>query len=515
MYNFPYLSASFLKRSGLKNGYLEYNFAQDFKIWIDNQDPPLYLHNLFDCEKYLRELILLITGFDSGELDKHLKVWGIDLHQTAKQLSSKKQSIIIEKLAQNVIQSWNQQIFPAFSEGWFGEHGAMDPKVSEQKFQTWIKQKGIVLRPYNQKDHEKYIIELCHTATGLSKTAIRQYCAGPKGQKVKRQFKISTIRVLNHLLQQLHYDHIMQQPLQIPDWGETTILTTRGISAKRITIFTEYAPSYLPSLLFHTRMINGILMSGSKHLFTTSIQVVTNTDYERTLAQVIRMNAPDAIILIRPTVLSQKVIESLKRNLVPTILVHAHRIKNYTSPPILANCVPDQKSLSEDLKKWIKDYHDFKDLKKIIVVSVTKEQVRGSIRDDRIEKIYHTLNELNISFKHIFVKNYSFESAFEVFEQSPDADLYITLADQISGALKLMLIAKGNYKTKSIMGFDNSTVSQVLNFDSWEQNIELVGEKIGDLLSNFYSKEFIEKKDWPAFKEIKVPINLIDKEGKF
>lgn len=507
----PCLSENFLNGCNLKNRNLVCNIFEGLREWLKDQ-PSLAPENITHCEQYLRKLISLITKLDET-LDNHLRTWNINLLERAEQLSLKKNTSVIKQLIKDVIQAWNQEIFPALSEEWFREHGVKDPKISAEEFQNWIKEKGISLRPYNSVDHNTYIVEVCRVATGLSKTTIRQYFAGQDAdENWNRQFKISTLRALNHLLEQLQLEH-SQCPQISPNWDKTT-LTTRGLSTKRVTILTEFEPSVIPSLLFHSRMISGILKSDAKHLFSTSIHIVSNVNFEKSLAQVIRVNSTDALILVRPIGLSQKIIERLKRNLIPTVLVHANRRKNfYSSPSIIANFVPDQRNLSNDLKNWIVKHHNLKDLNKVIIVSIPKEKTPGSIRDDRLEKFYKALEQLGLNYKHIFLTNYSFENAFEVFKQEPEANLYITLSEQIGATLKYLLIAKGRYKPKSIIGFDNSQIAQKANLNTFEQNIELIGEKISDLISDFFSKESIEPTDWPAFREIKVPVTLVDREN--
>jgi len=188
------------------------------------------------------------------------------------------------------------------------------------------------------------------------------------------------------------------------------------------------------------------------------------------------------------------------------VLIHADRQQYNT--PVLTNIIPDQDQIATDLTEWLKTTlkHTKTGRPKVVLVAMTDERepqeypllpglAHRSIRNQRKAFILKALE--NFHPIQVEVPDYSFRHGLAIWQAHPDADIYISLSDQIAIAIKHLLIAKTGCADwmHRVVGFDNSQLAQQEGLVSFAQDLNYIGKLAVNRLSAFF--EGIPTYMWP------------------
>ena len=276
----------------------------------------------------------------------------------------------------------------------------------------------------------------------------------------------------------------------------------------------------VPSEGYHMQLIRGIVRAAQLHNLAVSLHEVSPIDLASSIDRVRTNFRPDGLVMLRMTP-TPRDLEPLSSNNIPLVLVHADR---FIYPwPVLANIVPKQNLLAADLRAWAetsnpgpKPTREAKrtKAKKAVVVAVQRETptvayptmagINPSIRNDRIDQVGIALRQFRVEY--VWVDGYGFQQAMGVYRRHPDADLYVSLSDEIAVGLKHILIAAKRPWEGRIVGFDDSPMSREEGLPSFSQSLDAVGSRVVGKLQEF----FIASPDSiPAnFEELAVDVHL-------
>ncbi len=373
---------------------------------------------------------------------------------------------------------------------------AGEPEEALDEWRRWIRK-----RP-NATERAKYK-KLLEILADVSESSIRNYLDG-------RQDKLSS-----ELLDRL--DRIARGLNQQPPPRSAPLPPAKRMRrATRVALLTQLA---VPSEEYHFELIRGVVRETSFHHLSVAVHEVPAGELAPPVDNVLANFRPDGIVMIRLTP-SKQVVKLLARARVPTVLIHADRY--HYAAPVLANVIPVQDKVQKELKVWLRDHQKIgrrsgarrTKRRKIVVVTMPEEQLgnefpafRGappSIRNERRELVVQAFEEFGpVIFE---VEDYSFRHALRVYESHPDADVYISLSDQIAVGIKHLLIAAGKPWRHRIVGFDASQAAKEEGIPSFDQRRGTIGKLAIERLCRFFSSEC--PGPWPHFDEIRTDVHL-------
>jgi hypothetical protein len=154
----------------------------------------------------------------------------------------------------------------------------------------------------------------------------------------------------------------------------------------------------------------------------------------------------------------------------------------------------------------------------VVVATVKREPTRTSVRNERIDAILDVLHILKIRYKHIVVRNYSFEDAYSVYTSYPEASAYLCLSDPLAVGIKHILLSVKNARQEEweeahCVGFDNSPLAERAKICSFDQGMGQIPEIIGGLLSEYFQSidQFWAIKGNLKAPEIPLDVELIQR----
>jgi len=182
---------------------------------------------------------------------------------------------------------------------------------------------------------------------------------------------------------------------------------------------------------------------------------------------------------------------------VPTILVHADCLPYYSWPPVLANIVPDQERIGEQLLSWLRERGFLKSGRpsrrkrraEVVVVAMPKEDTvpfSSSIRNRRIELLMSALEPFGPAL--VTVDDYSFRHAARVLEEHPEARVYVCLCDEIAVAIKHLLTVADREEGRIVIGFDNSELARQSAVPSFCQGLDTIGPLVTDIMAGWFAQ---------------------------
>lgn len=287
---------------------------------------------------------------------------------------------------------------------------------------------------------------------------------------------------------------------------------------KNIALITQLA---VPSETYHFNLVRGLVREARAHHFTLSVHEADPRDLTRSLARIKAMTHPDAFIFVRLTPKTEDT-NLLRQRGEPLVLVHADRY-NYPAP-VLANIVPDQDKITTDLTHWLRESWCGRNTtvkrrggKSAVVITMRRErtasnfleaskQVIPSVRNERIDCVLAALTHMNPLVRE--VDNYMFNQALSVYQEHPDAPLYVCLSDQLAVGIKHLLIAAGKPWQHRVLGFDGSDLARVERIPSFSQDLDHVCRTAVDVLATHFTAN--KPKTTPRFSEVKIPVRLQD-----
>ena len=208
----------------------------------------------------------------------------------------------------------------------------------------------------------------------------------------------------------------------------------------------------------------------------------------------------------------------------PIVLVHADR---YRYPkPVVANVIPNQEHIEQDLRSWIDRYLPSptpartlksRAMRKAVLITMPMESpcsdlppiapgIDPSIRNDRIARLVRALRDFRLPpAPEGEVPDYRFRHAVDVYQRHGDADLFVSLSDQIAVGLKHLLIAAGKPWRHRIVGFDDSPLAKEEQLASFSQSLDRIGFVVVDQLCRLRRSGTL---NWPEFQELPTGVHL-------
>jgi DNA-binding LacI/PurR family transcriptional regulator len=386
-------------------------------------------------------------------------------------------------------------------EAWFKEVDApVDPVRAYRQWEKWILE--LVRQPLRRgpelKADQRVRRYLLERATGLSASSVKNYVLGNHDQLGDARFK-----ELQRIDEKLGFE------------PEDNKATTKGArqrrqSIQRIALVTELTD--LPSLSFHQNVIRSVLGSAQHHNRLLVIHEVSRPNLHADVAHLVRVHKCDGLVFIRLTP-NDDLCSFLANERIPVVTVHAD-MREYPSPPILANIYPRQKGIDGLLRGYVVDCLGGKKGPTVVVIHMPKENTRGSIRDERIDLLRNALASRRLKLKVVSeqVEDYHFRRAIEVYQKHPAADFYVCLADEIAVGIKHIFQAaapkeKPDDWKRKILGFDNCLAPQE-GIMSFNQHIEQIGPEVMKVFDRFFEIGPTVPSEWPPFNPTEIPVSL-------
>lgn len=389
---------------------------------------------------------------------------------------------------------------PTIDEAFFQEFARGEPEEALRAWEEWMNSRR------RRPDSESAYREAMKICSGLGEASVRHYLKG-------RHHFLSTENLdrLDRLAKGLGQDPVPRA--EVPAEA-----AARPRRSNRLALLTQLQ---VPSETYHMELIRGIVRDASLHHLAVAIHEVSPIDLRASIGKVRTNFRPDGIVMLRVTP-APRDLEGLTRSNIPVVLVHADR---YRYPrPVLANIVPNQERLDADLKVWLDRYwlpvRQGRRVKrstagKAVLVRMPWETssdefprivtgVEPSIRNDRIARLERALRK-EFRLKIEEVPDYRFRHSLQVFSNHPDADLYVSLSDQIAVGLKHMLIAAGRPWDHRIVGFDDSPTAKEECLASFSQSLEKIGFLVVDRMCRFFR---LGGGCWPEFEELPIDVHL-------
>jgi DNA-binding LacI/PurR family transcriptional regulator len=393
------------------------------------------------------------------------------------------------------------RILPAIDRAFFEEYARGEPEQVAAQWEGWLRAKRH--RPDGEAVYRK-LMEIC---SGLGEGSVRNYLKG-------RHYSLSddSLDVFDRISQALKQPTARR--VEIPPEA-----AGRHPRSNRIALLTQLQ---VPSESYHMELIRGIVREANLHHLAIGLHEVSSLDVGASIERVRVEFRPDGIVMLRVTP-SLRDLEPLVKSRTPVVLVHADRYRY--PPPVLANIVPNQDGLEEDLQAWIKRYRRPASeggrrkrgaAGKAVLVTMPREvisdvfprmkaNIEPSIRNDRIARLERVLRR---RFHPVIVEevpDYRFRHSLGVFQHHRDADLYVSLSDQIAVGLKHMLIAAGQPWDQRIVGFDDSPMAQEESLTSFSQSLEKIGFLAMSRMCGFLRRD---EGQWPEFEELSTDVHL-------
>jgi len=392
--------------------------------------------------------------------------------------------------------------FPLLTKKWFTRHGSIpDGAAAYEQWRHW-------LRKYPGRSDETKHRKALELASGLSATAISLYFNG----KAARLGDVT-----RHRLDSLSRD-LGRTPPDVKTRHKRGPVTRR---LKQVALMTELVG--IPSPSFHMEVLRGFMRKAANS-FAVALHEVTRANLSSDVGRVVRTFRPDAVIMVRLTPDAES-LEELRQELIPTVLIHAARY-DYPVPPVLANIVPGQETILEDLKAWASRLRkgnaslgrsEYENRSDVIVVTIQDEKPRQDfqakrkvpgIRNERIKLILKALREF--APKRHVVPDYTFRHALQVFEAYPRAQAYVCLSDEIAVGLKHLVTASGREPRPWVVGFDDSQLAREERITSFGQHLDEVGGRAVEQLVRWFERNPSAVVTWPEkFEEVPTDIQLV------
>lgn len=393
--------------------------------------------------------------------------------------------------------------FSEISEAWFREYGTTDPVEAFVRWSQWLQQHPDAKRIQKLK-------KVALLATPLKDISIRNWLHKDRYYRVGKEKRVTldaiacALKCEDYVIRKAPVEPI--QPLR---------------SGNRIAVLTRLAR--LPSLSYHMDVIRGLVRAAEEHLFLPTVHEVREEDLARTVTRVLRVLRPNALVMVRLTPPSL-VLDLLKEYEVPVVLVHADRLK-YPYPPALANVVPDQEKIGEQLLTALKACGfpgSGGRQQEVVMVAMKEEETvhefevavpfSPSIRNRRIELLKAALKPFNPIRET--VHDYSFRHAAHVLKDHSHARVFVCLCDPLAVAIKQLLAAAGQDVGRIVVGFDHSELARQAALPSFCQGLNTIGPLAINVLASWFAQAWDSSPpQLPAtekfnFHEISVKVEL-------
>ncbi len=390
---------------------------------------------------------------------------------------------------------------PDMSEDWFRRYGLTDPVQAKIEWDAWNAHKG--------RDEDGCLRCALRLASGLSEKAVRAFHNGEYGHlgADKRELLYAAARSFGA--------NIAAPPdRSLPN------------TCRRVVLLTALAE--VPSLSYHVTVLRGIAQAATQRGITVSVHDISmGSALSACCEEALHHSHADAAIMLRVTP-DKETLAVFERLRVPLILVHADKL-NYEKP-VLANIVPDQRFLQEEIRAWAD--HVWATAPPLlraapIVISLACEGTPGSIRDERIRMVKDGLKKYNPQC--IEVKDYSFLHASKIYHDHPNALGFICLSDDLAvGMAHLIQAARKRPHLERVLGFDNSPLARNAGIASFDQHVDELGGKAISTLVDWFREQAKKRRankkkkrdpaesqhdneliiDWGPFYQIPVTVNL-------
>jgi DNA-binding LacI/PurR family transcriptional regulator len=373
--------------------------------------------------------------------------------------------------------------FPELDEAWFKTFGFVEANKAAAEWTTWT-----------QGDHKRMASykKALAVATGLTPGAIGHYVRGD-AKKLSEQ----TWAKLDALSRVLGFAPTPRRTL-----GEN--INRAGRSERRVALLVELAR--VPSRPFHMEVIRSVLDGAATHNLSLSLHEAQPSNLAEEIERILRHYTLDGLILLRLTP-DRRTAAVLKKWKMPTVLIHAHRLR-YPCLPFIANVVPNQEQLGDWVRAWVLrelpgDSQQPRHLvTKIVMVAMPDENtpvdfepietgIEPAIRNKRKRAIIEALKDYPLVVETI--EDYSFRHAYAIGRQHENASEWIALSDEVGVALKHVLLAADQSSSPRIIGFDDSDLARLEKITSIGQHVEQVGLMAVDALSSWFVNQTQDK----------------------
>lgn len=371
------------------------------------------------------------------------------------------------------------------NEDWFYFNGTTEPAEAFEIWSDWLKK-----RSFEKRSFEQMLRKLLLLALDVSEGTIRNYFHRdlPRQKMIGRATEIQLNIILTTIAQSLGIAAIPRSQ-RIYSSSKAGSFRKR----KQLALFTEL--NELPSLPYTKTLLSSFIASAISSKFDLSIYEATEATLARSVKKALHSNCPDAVIILRmdPERKSKfgTPISYFQHLAIPVLLVHApRRIFNY---PVVANFVSNFGEIAQEaLSKWVQkiplasNANNTTRHGEAVIVHVALKKDATNLTDahrfERVHKIEAILEKAQFQTIRCQVPDYSFHHALSVYKKYPNASLYICLSDQIAVSLKQLLLAQQKPTTKRIVGFDNSSLAEIGQITSFEQNLESIAPKAIQIL---------------------------------
>lgn len=366
---------------------------------------------------------------------------------------------------------------------WFFTYGIPDPKDAAEKWAHWITE----MYPAGRNKPITMRKKIFTLALGIHETSCRHYFSGKYLQE--KLVSAETRRRLDFLMR-----FTGQQPPQFIEKREVQKEKKRDyippVKRKRIALITHL--NDLASLPYHNEIMKGLIAQAEENRYNLKIYEAKPTEPDKAVIRAVLNDLPDGIILIRLKP-SKVMLSMLEESPIPIVLIHSG--EQLLPRPIVGNVESVlQEGRNPQLKchflKWLQSLPMHAKLSKNAII--VHMPLGGHLhRAKRVNYIIRMLEGENIGIKLHEVKNYGFDNAFEIWEQNPQADLYICLSDQIAVSLQNILQAANNGETQqTVIGFDGSSLANERGINSFNQKLDQVGLLAFERLKSAIQKGF-------------------------
>jgi DNA-binding LacI/PurR family transcriptional regulator len=349
--------------------------------------------------------------------------------------------------------------------------------------------------------------DLLAAASGLTRTAIDHYFHGRPKKLGGR-----TVRRLDELCAAL---------------GETVPGARQGLDepvrrtlrSVRVAILLDLHNP--PSPRFHLECLESVLTACEAYNFSVSLHQFSGDAAGEgpPVARIVRSARPEAVVWFRLSP-SFEALNVLRRSApeTPAIVVCGARL-DYESPPVLTHIFPSQIRIRQDIAGWAACLREAIGDGYVVVAHMPREMESHdlptspdavpSIRNERIDLIAAGIKDAGLRAELREVPDYAASRAFRLVRESEDAVGFVCLADELCLGVLHQLEARGvRAPTRRLVGFDDSTHSREFGICSFSQHLPWVGQRMAEALADFFRHRELAK-EWPAFREEPIPVELI------
>lgn len=383
---------------------------------------------------------------------------------------------------------------------WFQEYGVVNPDIAAEEWSKWIN------NPRNRGlEEKKYYYRACELAIGKEK--VKQFYDTTNPDNINR-FGESVKRVLDRITYALIGALPKDSKIRLPAHRKTKGPIRDTFN--RIALVTKL--SDLSSFPYYLEVIGQITLAAQKRNFLVSIHNIKEEELFNPLDKIIHTFRPSGIILIRRAP-DQVTSKYLAGEGIPVMLINADDMDYNGS--VIGNIIPAYpEEVNSKFVSWLsKTSTDSSNPSntKVVIAAMQPRTSSDTHRKRRIDFMRHAVLAAGLTPMEVYVPNYGFQNALAIWQEHNDAQLFLSLSDQIAVAIKSILIARQEYYCNRVVGFDNTAMAINENIPSFGQSME----KFGELSINRLIEEFEKRKrsdDYRfEFRRINAEVQFFDR----